>query len=991
MPDTNLSTHVILSGGGSITVSGVAGTVPVPTAGQIANAQAAIDAMTSDIDSFLTDDVTVYLVPQSFFEARNWTAAGKTAWGFTPVKGKAFVNNGLGDNKQQYTILHEIFHTIDSAKGVMNNAKRATVGALMRPAPDQSIAGWWGKGYVAAPNENAADAFPQAYAGIGDLTGDFYTAPIPPSSFGAYRTAVGGAGAPASTTLAADATAGATNIKVASVTDLHAGDWTIINGVETHQLVTVGTSGSGGTGLTLDSPLTGSYTTGQSVVETGAPSGVSSGDVDIVVTATTANGQLASYTVTGLVAGSRGTVKIRFYDGTAWGPWSDEVGASADGEPGPAINITVESGTLTPQIGFSINSYPGDRFSWYEIVVGQYLNGNLTVLWDYSQDVTDDSSRIQVEYAGAPLAWDQSYLLNISYRNRNGASGGLAAAFFTPTLDAGPVITYLGDPLTTDYKIGTLTPTFRLAHRAGVNIDEARLRLWDISGTTLVWDSGLTGPFTAALYKDITVDTGYLTWGMNLKVDGLVRRSGSTDPDSYSVEKYSVHLNAAPGRPFPVSVTSDTGQVVLRSDGVWVTTDDTPDIVFPFRDVDLDLGYLDEEPTRQEVEVRDSDLVAFGSSPYVDSSSPSETFTSPTLDLEGTFDFRARYDDTASVRSDWSERIFVKYSAAPTLSAVTPADLATVTDPTETIAWTYASNGGKPRAAYQLVGLVDGAVIYDSGVVASDDDSADFPPFTLPNATDVTWRLTVWDTDGLWVTLERIFTTSFTQPDAVTGLTLTADTDRKALLVEWDESTLPDEEFYSYIVYAKSRDDQFRAIATLFDKTTTSLYYRAAGHNVESVVYVTQSNGWQESEPAIESATLGGAAGTSDELHGYWDVGLDGAYELKHIKHGPGDTQVDIEQFAPPGRRDENGRREKILLTWGATRYEGTFSLFTDDRELVRRLRRYKDRAEVRLFKTPYGSSRYVRFTSVPDTDLPARWINATVTYIEIYPESAAF
>jgi hypothetical protein len=76
------------------------------------------------------------------------------------------------------------------------------------------------------------------------------------------------------TTLAAASAVGATNIKVASIAGLIAGDAVGIGylGIyETRALTTVGTSGSGGTGLSFTAPLFYAHGSGERVVEvTGA-------------------------------------------------------------------------------------------------------------------------------------------------------------------------------------------------------------------------------------------------------------------------------------------------------------------------------------------------------------------------------------------------------------------------------------------------------------------------------------------------------------------------------------------------------------------------------------------------------------------------------------------------------------------------------------------------------------------------------------------------
>lgn len=72
------------------------------------------------------------------------------------------------------------------------------------------------------------------------------------------------------TLLAAPAAAGATNIKVDSVTGLTAGDFIRIGnsgGYETRQIETVGTAGSGGTGVSFEVPLTQSHSIDQWVNE----------------------------------------------------------------------------------------------------------------------------------------------------------------------------------------------------------------------------------------------------------------------------------------------------------------------------------------------------------------------------------------------------------------------------------------------------------------------------------------------------------------------------------------------------------------------------------------------------------------------------------------------------------------------------------------------------------------------------------------------------
>lgn len=1004
MADHVLSTRVTLSGGGA---SGY-GSAPVPTADEITNAQAAIDAMTTDIDTLLTADLTVYLVPDSFFTANGWGAPGASkAWGFTPVAGKAFVSNALGLTKQFYTILHEIGHSIDSYKGVVNHAKHATIGALMRPAPDQTVSGWWGRGYRDSPSENFADSIPRAFAGTGDVA-KYYTRPIPSSSYAAFRTAVSGGTAPAATTLAANSLAGATNIKVVAVTGFSVGDWLSVAGSEVRQITIVGTTGSGGTGITLATALTSAHSSGDAVVETSEPPPPSSGDIDAVVVRNTPNGQSASYTFTGLDAGTTGTVKMRFFDGTVWGAWSDDVLVSNAGTFA-VTQMTATPGTLTPDLGASLvgpATYNGTAvyIIGYAIQVYQNTSGGQVLKWDANVTLSSGTvRRVTPAYGGDPLTWGQSYTvkwyLRVGYLSASGPffvtsapppGQGLATFNFTPLQDTGPTITYSGNPINLSFKIDTLTPTFRLAPASG-NIDEAELRIWNEAGTTLLYDSGVLS-FSAAGHKDVTVPAARLTWGINVKIDGAVRASGDTDLGNFNDTKFDAHINAQPGAPSPLTLESDTGQVVGpsndpttiyklvgRTDNVWITTDDTPTAVFPYRDLDLDLGYTD-PAARREIELLDTSDVDIGASPYVITSSITDDWTIPSslLTAETQFKTRARYDDDADVRSAFSDFMFIEYSVPPDITDVDPADGDVVTDPTPTFSWTYTS-GTKTQAAYQLVLAIDETEIYDSGFTLDPTPSVDVPIGILDTDQTVVYTLTVYDTDGLYDQEIGTFTTTFTAPDALTGLTLTPDTTLDAIVVAWDQSLVDPDEFYAYFVYVKLPGKDFRLAATITEQDTFTYNLYAAAHNRETIVRISESNGFGESEFTEDSATLGGEEGTVDYIPGYNLVRPDQIVDLRYAFASPGDTQTDLEVFTPPRRG------EKVVLNWGTGGYEHSLTFFAADREIVDTLRGWKQNGTVSIEKSEYGAVRYVLVTGVTDGDKSAGW-EVTATLLEQLP-----
>lgn len=705
---------------------------------------------------------------------------------------------------------------------------------------------------------------------------------------------------------------------------------------------------------------------------------------NVTVTANTAHNALRSHTFTDLPARTTGEWRVRFYDGQ-WGPWSALRTATTAYKPS-VVNVAVQQGTLTPLIYASITSLDptGEYFTAYQFLVYQDpVAGQTITKWDSGKTtITGSPNRAEVQYGGSPLVFGTPYRLRIIGYNKDDVASDLTANFtFTQVEPTGAVIRIGaadGPVWGPGTKIDDLSPDLYVSDPTEGDVDQARVRIYGDQGVTLLHDSGVVED-TAAAYVVVSIPAGVLENGMNPHAEAAVRLSGNANIGPFS-QKAQSHVNAKPGAPYPVTVSG--GQTVLRSDGVWVTTDPTPDLLFPFRDVDLDLGYT-ESMERQEVEIRDDAEAAFGASPYIDDTDPSETFTSPALTVEETFDFRARVDDAAAARSDWSDRVYVKYSAAPTLTDVTPADTDIITDATPTFVGTYGHTGGVAEASRRLILYSGQTIIYDSG--EQDPGDITVPAGTLAdfNAVDLDYELISTNEDGLTVTVAGTITTDFTVPAALTGLVITQDDVEPALLIEWDASAEPN--FESVNIYAKTEGGQFRLVTTVTDPDATAYMYRGAAHNRETVVRLTQSNGFAESEAIEGSATL--------EVDGYWikrpsvaTLLPSSTTDIKgRTQHGAGDTQVQIEQLVALGRTD------KLLLTWGVTGYEGGFSLLTKDRALVDLLRSYKDNGLVVIVSTPYGASRYVRFTAVTDHDQPGGWIDVAVSYIEVSPDGQEF
>jgi hypothetical protein len=167
-------------------------------------------------------------------------------------------------------------------------------------------------------------------------------------------------------------------------------------------------------------------------------------------------------------------------------------------------------------------------------------------------------------------------------------------------------------------------------------------------------------------------------------------------------------------------------------------------------------------------------------------------------------------------------------------------------------------------------------------------------------------------------------------------------------------------------------------VTTITTQASNAFRFRGAAHNRETIIRVTQTNGWMESVPLEDSAMV--------VADGYWLASASDVNELQFVTgHGPGDHDRQLEITQPLQRG------EKVVLNWGTTGYEGSFSLMSNDRDQLARLRAYADTSEIVMFKFPYGDVRYGVIIATPDDDGVGDWYKGTVQYIEALPESATF
>lgn len=190
----------------------------------------------------------------------------------------------------------------------------------------------------------------------------------------------------ASTTLAADPAAGATNIKVTSVTGIAVGDSIVVGSAsvpyEVREVTVVGTAGSGGTGLTLSDGLTWDH----------------------------ANGE---------------TLTVRYFGG--WSSW-----LTAKYRPPPTVTLTSPSdaGTIvdpTPTLQWSMTDGSGVQASALVKVYHRVSASDLRLVWQGSVTGTTNTRTLPTLL----LEHGKSYTWEVTCTDTYGASGTSSRWYFT--------------------------------------------------------------------------------------------------------------------------------------------------------------------------------------------------------------------------------------------------------------------------------------------------------------------------------------------------------------------------------------------------------------------------------------------------------------------------------------------------------------------------------------------------------------------------------
>lgn len=293
----------------------------------------------------------------------------------------------------------------------------------------------------------------------------------------------------------------------------------------------------------------------------------------------------------------------------------------------------------------------------------------------------------------------------------------------------------------------------------------------------------------------------------------------------------------------------------------------------------------------------------------------------------------------------WSDWVWAVYEPPPIVTLQTPSDAGTITDPTPTFTWTVTSGSGTQARAlvriYKRVGSLD-SLVWD-GSVSGSGTSYTLPGLVLEDGATYAWEVVATDTLGSSDTsdVRFTFTTNFTAPAIITGLTATPDQQQSAVRLAWTASA--DANFDHYRVYWQTGDGGWDRIdsgpVTAGDGrtplTATSLTHYGArwGENVYRVVAHTGALTDGASEPAYVVVVVVEA----DEALDRWLVIAPTEPESVSLLRVSG---ADRSQEPIRERYDPPGRGSSVHITWGrgpaTTRLSAV--VLADDIGLVARL-----------------------------------------------------
>jgi hypothetical protein len=432
----------------------------------------------------------------------------------------------------------------------------------------------------------------------------------------------------------------------------------------------------------------------------------------------------------------------------------------------PIGGVTVGSLTPTLTLNFSDpDSGTNGSFSAYQIQVRRVSDS--VSFWDSGQLATTSpeqtARQVAKVYAGTVLVNGTTYEWRARVQDGAGAwSNYTAWSSFTPNAAPNPPTA-----LTPSGLINTLTPTISGTYQQASGGTEDFFQYEVRQNAVTIYSSGDVAADIAtgqAYGTDNSGDTPStppaLAWGTSYQV--RARSKDNAAVYSAWTAWQDFHTNAPPTTPTNLSPNNGA-----------VTGDTTPTLSWQHNDADGDAQ------TAVEIELYDLTAAAFvsGYDPKALSQATTTHDVVTTLDQPHDFHWRIRTKGLAAAGfGPWSDWATFTDATGPTVSVDEPDPDDVITAATFNAQWTF-SGGSGTQASYRVkVFASDQAtLVYDSGTLSGTDADFDIPVGYLHNALTYYIQITVNDTLAQTAVSSLVrFSTSFTGPATITGLTVTA-------------------------------------------------------------------------------------------------------------------------------------------------------------------------------------------------------------------------
>ncbi len=511
----------------------------------------------------------------------------------------------------------------------------------------------------------------------------------------------------------------------------------------------------------------------------------------------------------------------------------------------PTLSVPITTGisTLTPTFTGS-RSASFDRFQIQLYPVTASTSNPGTPLYDSGTlSATIGAGGLGTQftkvYPGSPaLAWGTTY----KWRARVSADGGTnwtaysGMSSFTTLAAAVPVLTSVGG---TSYPthpwITDTTPDFVITRGASDTIDKAQVRIWNSTGTTLLWDSGMldvTNATTATITSGVTLNPGRYLWD--------ARYTAATAAIGGYATRASFTVNSPPD--IPTNMSPEPASIVV----------DTDRPLFAATFSDADVSTLLDLPTEWEIVVEEADgdpvgTVTVSSDLFVGQNEYRWATTDTTLTVNTDYRWKTRFRDSKSVYGAYSAYNTFTLRTSPNGTITIPSDESTVNISNPLVKWDYVS------AVAQLKFNIDvdmtnatGSKLSDvfNQTVVSSVTQFTIPPGYLKDNTYYNITLTVYDDDNVPDPSPSTVNVRVEQnpPDPVQGLSPTSTS--AGIYLDWDTATMKTtpvvHKFVAYRVYRRLRGDiEWQSVGEVRSLANSEYLDLYAGNNVQYQYRVT--------------------------------------------------------------------------------------------------------------------------------------------------------